>query len=157
MSAAILPLYGSSDMANEFLTVKQAQYLLQKWKSEADAEFVAKDGDTMTGKLILGGGVAITTAPKDTAPDYFLTLHESFANGGTVGWISKADMKSGIGFDGTITERNGSATNVTTATDTTLCNSGSLSAGTYILQCMAQFAASSSGRRVIFLATSTSG
>ena len=119
--------------------------------SEADAVFVEDSG-----KLVSNKGFAIKSAPKDTSPDYFLTLHESFANGGTVGWIAKADMSSAIGM-GTAAEHNGSSTSVPNATDTTLCNSGSLSAGTYLLQCVAQFAASSSGRRVLFLTTSSTG
>lgn len=40
-------------MANEYLTVKQAQYLLDKWKQEAIDDYVAKSGDTMTGNLAI--------------------------------------------------------------------------------------------------------
>lgn len=143
-------------MANEYLTVKQAQYQYEKLKQESGGDYVAKSGDTMTGKLILSGGLAITSAPRDTAPSFLLTLHEPFADGGTVGWVAKADVPSSIGM-GTVSTHNGSSTNVSTATDTTLCNSGSLSAGTYILKAVVQFAASSSGRRVIFLTTSSTG
>ena len=143
-------------MANEYLTVRQAQYLLEKLKQEAGGEYVEKAGDTMTGKLILEGGLAVKSAPKDTAPGWLLTLHESFANGGTVGWVAASDVPAALGM-GTAAEHNGSATSVPNASDTTLCNSGSLTAGTYILQCMAQFAANSSGRRVLFLTTSSTG
>lgn len=65
-------------------------------------------------------------------------------------WVNALGM-------GTVQVKNGNSTNVATATDTTLCNSGSLSAGTYIIKARVQFAASSSGRRVIFLSTSSTG
>lgn len=43
------------------------------------------------------------------------------------------------------------------ATDTTLCNSGSLTAGTYLLIGTASFASSTAGRRALFLSTSSTG
>lgn len=43
------------------------------------------------------------------------------------------------------------------ATDTTLCNSGSLAAGTYVLIGTASFASSATGRRALFLSTSSTG
>ena len=60
-------------------------------------------------------------------------------------------------INNTVKEVTPSAVNVSSATDTTLCNSGSLSAGTYIIMFRASFASNSSGRRAIFLATSNSG
>ena len=140
-------------MANQYLTVQQAQYLLEKWKSET----VQKSGDTMTGKLILDAGLALGTAPKDTAPNFFLTLHESFADGGTVGWIAKTDMLSALGIGNSATDKNGSATNVSNNTDTTIGNTGALSAGTYILHAKCQFPTNTTGYRMLYLATSSTG
>lgn len=114
-------------MANEFLTVKQAQFLLEKWKDT----YVAQNGGVLTDATITNGTLSLDSS-------------------------SRGNWQSALGM-GTAAEHNGSSTSVPTATDTTLCNSGSLAAGTYLLQCMAQFAASSSGRRVLFLATSSTG
>jgi hypothetical protein len=53
---------------------------------------------------------------------------------------------------------NGSATSVPTAKDTTLCNTGSLEAGYhYVILAEASFPSNSTGRRVIFLASSNTG
>lgn len=65
--------------------------------------------------------------------------------------------RDALGINNTVKEVTPSAVNVSSATDTTLCNSGSLSAGTYIIMFRASFASNSSGRRAIFLATSNSG
>lgn len=142
-------------MANEFLTVKQAQYLLEKWKADA----VQKSGDTMSGKLILDGGLAIKAGSGQTSPPFFLCLNESFANGGNVGYVTKENMAAAIGASLTINTVNGSDVSVPTATDTTLCNTGSLAGGHfYVILASCQFKTSSTtGRRALFLATSNTG
>ena len=142
-------------MVDEHLTTRQAQYLLQKWKDEAAQTYVAKAGDTMSGKLILGAGLAITSGARETSPSFLLSM-DSFADGGTVKYVRTSDMASAIGI-GEVSVHNGNSTNVSTAKDTTLCNSGALSSGTYILKARAQFAANTSGRRTIFLSTSSTG
>lgn len=146
-------------MANEFLTVRQAQYLLEKWKSEADDTYVAKAGDTMTGELVLGGGLGITSASASTAPPYFLCLTNAPSSGGDVGYVTKANMLSAIGGVscglGSVTPANVSCAN---ATDTTLCNTGALTAGLYILQGIGYFTTTSTtGRRALFFATTNTG
>ena len=65
--------------------------------------------------------------------------------------------RDALGINNAVKEVTPSAVNVSSATDTTLCNSGSLSAGTYIIMFRASFASNNSGRRAIFLATSNSG
>lgn len=140
-------------MANEFLTVKQAQYLLEKWKADA----VQKSGDTMTGRLILSGGLSVTNAIHNTDPPYYLGLNEAFTDGGRVSWSSRSDVRAAFGIDDEAHWSNGSSHSVASGTDHTICNTGSLSAGTYLIIPNAQFAANSSGRRVLFLATSNSG
>lgn len=65
--------------------------------------------------------------------------------------------RDALGINNTVKEVTPSSVSVSSATDTTLCNSGSLSAGTYIIMFRASFASNSSGRRAIFLATSNSG
>lgn len=80
------------------------------------------------------------------------------SSGERVVTVSDANAWRGaLGINYTVDEVSPSAVNVNTATDTTLCNSGSLSAGTYIIMFRASFASNSSGRRAIYLATSTSG
>jgi hypothetical protein len=64
---------------------------------------------------------------------------------------------SALGLNDTTHAVNGSATSVQTAKDTTLCNTGSLPAGQYIIVAEASFAANTSGRRVIFLTNSSTG
>lgn len=118
-------------MANEYLTVKQAQYLLEKWKTEAESKFVAQNGGVLTDPSITNGTLSLNTTARNN-------------------WLSALGM-------GTAAEHNGSSTSVPNNKDTTLCNSGSLAAGTYLLQCMAQFGESSSGRRILFLTTSSTG
>lgn len=142
-------------MANEYLTVKQAQYLLEKWKADA----VQKSGDTMSGKLILDGGLAIKAGSGQTSPPFFLCLNESFANGGNVGYVTKENMAAAIGASLTINTVNGSAITAPTATDTTICNTGSLAGGHYyVILASCNFRASNTtGRRSFFLATSNTG
>lgn len=65
--------------------------------------------------------------------------------------------RDALGINNAVKEVTPSAVNVSSATDTTLCNSGSLSAGTYIIMFRASFASNNSGRRAIFLATSNGG
>ena len=65
--------------------------------TEADNRYVNVSGDTMTGALTLTNGLKITGgASQLTSPPYFLTLNQSFADGGAVGWISSANVPSAI-------------------------------------------------------------
>ena len=146
-------------MANEYLTVKQAQYLLEKLKQEVGGDYVEKSGDTMTGKLILDGGLAIKSGSGQTSPPFFLCLNESFTNGGNVGYVTRENMAAAIGASLTINTVNGGSVSSPTATDTTLCNTGSLAAGHYYLiiaSCHFR-AVNTTGRRAFFLATSNTG
>lgn len=71
---------------------------------------------------------------------------------------SPSAWRSALGVENTVTEVNPSAVSVATATNTTLCNSGSLSAGTYIITFTAEFAGNTNGTtRMIFLSTSSTG
>lgn len=67
--------------------------------------------------------------------------------------------RTGLGVEMSIRTVNGSSVSIPTATDTTLCNTGSLAAGHYYLiiaSCNFQ-AANTTGRRAFFLATSNTG
>ena len=64
---------------------------------------------------------------------------------------------SALGLNNSASSKDGSATSVANNTDVTLCNSGSLSAGTYILKGRAQFATNATGYRQLFFATSSTG
>lgn len=127
--------------------------------NQSNAFMVDGSGNTdVKGKITTHGGIAFPNsgaASYLSSPDYFVSM-DAFADGGALHYTRAQDVAASIGM-GTAVEHNGSSTSVPTATDTTLCNSGSLSAGTYLLQCIAQFAASSSGRRVLFLTTSSKG
>lgn len=145
-------------MANQYLTVQQAQYLLEKWKAEAASEYVAKAGDTMTGKLNLDAGMAIKypAGSGQTNPPYYVCLKDQDETGAwNFGFVTRANMLSAIGgigaFFGSVTP---SSVNVTSATDTTLCNTGSLSSGLYVVLGTGNFASNASGRRHLFLSSS---
>ena len=62
-------------------------------KSESDSRYVNVTGDTVTGKLTLSGGLSMTTSAHVEDPPYYLTLTQSFANGGAVGYVTKAELK----------------------------------------------------------------
>lgn len=112
----------------------------------------------LTGKFTPRGGISFPNsgaASQLASPDYFITM-DSFGDGGALHYTRTSSIPDAIGL-GEVSVHNGSATNVSTATDTTLCNSGSLSAGTYIIKAVVQFAANTSGRRVIFLTKSSTG
>lgn len=64
---------------------------------------------------------------------------------------------SALGLKNAISNTDGSAVNVATSSDTTLCNTGSMAAGTWLIICAGAFAANATGRRVLYLASSTSG
>ena len=57
---------------------------------------VNKAGDTITGKLTLSGGLSMTTSAHVANPPYYLTLTQSFGDGGAVGYVSKAEMKKNM-------------------------------------------------------------
>lgn len=57
---------------------------------------VNKAGDTITGKLTLSGGLSMTTSAHVENPPYYLTLTQSFGDGGAVGYVSKAEMKKNM-------------------------------------------------------------
>lgn len=118
---------------NENLTVRQAQYLLSKWKAEADATYTAQNGGILTNGVITGGTLTLSTE------------------------ADKSAWRTALGIENSVTARDGSSTNVGNNTDATLCNSGSLTAGTYILKGRAQFATNATGYRQLFFATSTTG
>lgn len=64
--------------------------------TDLDNNKVNRSGDTMTGKLIVNGLAFSGGAAGQTSPPYFLCLNQSFANGGNVGYVSKANMLSAI-------------------------------------------------------------
>ena len=120
-------------MANEYLTVQQAQYLLSKWKTEADSTYAPKASPSFTGAISATGTLSLGDASTVTS------------------WLSA------LGLNNSASSKDGSATTCSNNTDTTLCNTGSLAAGTYILKATAQFATNATGYRMLFFATSTSG
>ena len=66
------------------------------WRTAIGA--VNKAGDTITGKLIANGGLAIKSGSGQTAPPFFLCLNEAFANGGNVGYVMTSNMPRAIGM-----------------------------------------------------------
>lgn len=120
-------------MANQYLTVQQAQYLLSKWKTEADSTYAPKASPSFTGAISATGTLSLGNATTVSS------------------WLSA------LGLNNSASSKDGSATTCSNNTDTTLCNTGSLSAGTYILKGRAQFATNATGYRQLFFATSTSG
>ena len=125
------------------------------WREGLGAVNIA--GDTMTGKLILNSGLSIKSGAGSTNPPYFLCLLNSYANGGDVGYVASGNMAAAIGLSADRIYKNIGTTSVATATDTTIGNTGSLSAGVYVVMYRAAFATNTTGRRVVFLASSTSG
>lgn len=80
-------------------------------KTESDDRYVNVAGDTMTGKLTLNAGLAIKSGSGQTSPPFFLCLNESYADGGNVGYVTKANMVSAIGA--AAASHNHSASNIT--------------------------------------------
>lgn len=120
-------------MANEFLTVQQAQYLLSKWKTEADSTYAPKASPSFTGAISATGTLSLGNATTVSS------------------WLSA------LGIGNSATDKNGSSTNVSNNTDTTIANTGTLSAGTYIIHAKCQFATNTTGYRMLYLATSSTG
>lgn len=121
-------------MANEYLTVKQAQYLLEKWASE----YVPNQN-----------GILLNP-----------TLNGSISIGGTPTFDSSATRNawvSGLGMGNSPVNHTSGTVSIPNQTDTTVANTGALSAGTYLLQVFGQFGQNSTGRRVVFIATSANG
>lgn len=108
-------------MANQYLTVQQAQYLLQKLKDELtvtiDAALDNTSENPVQNKVITNALTAIQNDPVD------VTGSESAASG----------------------------------TATTICLTAQYGAGVYLVSAYASFPASSSGRRHMHLATTTTG
>lgn len=126
------------------------------WTFDADGNFITPS----TGKIIATNGLDIRGgAGAQTSPPYFLCLSNSFASDGNVGYVNKANMLSAIGAAPvpTISYKNFSALSIANGTDTTLGNTGSLAVGTYLLVATGSFAKNTSGRRCMFLTTTTSG
>lgn len=122
--------------------------------NRSNAMFVGTDGKVSANK---GIAIKYPAGSGQTSPPYFVCLKDQDSEGAwNFGFVTRANMPAAIGM-GKVSVNNGSTVNVTNGADTTLCNSGSLSAGTYILKAIVQFAASASGRRVIFLSTSNTG
>lgn len=122
--------------------------------NRSNAMFVGTDGKVSANK---GIAIKYPSGSGQTSPPYFVCLKDQDSEGAwNFGFVTRANMPAAIGM-GTVSVHNGSTVNVTNGADTTLCNSGSLSAGTYILKACVQFAASASGRRVIFLSKSNTG
>lgn len=121
-------------MANENLTVRQAQYILERMK----AEYLAKSGGTLTNGIVTGSLTASTS-----------TL--SFGDDASrVSWLSAL----GMGNDPVeVTD----TVSVATATDTTICLTAQYDAGVYIVSAYASFAANSSGRRHMHISTTNTG
>lgn len=74
----------------------------------------------------------------------------SFAGDGKTAWLN------GLGLNNTVSVNNISSKNVATETNVTMGNTGSLAAGTYIIIYRVSFAANTTGRRCMYLTTSTS-
>lgn len=82
-------------------------------KTQSDDRYVNVTGDSMTGALTLTNGLNITGGSSQlTNPPYFLTLNQSFSDGGAVGWISSANVPAAIGVY-TKTEADNRYVNVT--------------------------------------------
>lgn len=120
-------------MANQDLTVRQAQYLINKWKAEAAATYTAQNGGILTNGVITGGTLTLSTA------------------------ADKSAWRTALGIENSATDKNGSSTNVSNNTDTTIANTGTLSAGTYIIHAKCQFATNTTGYRMLYLAASNTG
>lgn len=150
-SGTVASGFASHASGQNTIATKNAQTVIGRYNIEdvspgdpyGEFAFIVGDGQDENSRsnafdVSWGGGLGVYGPPAFANS----TVRES--------WVNSLGM-------GTVTERNGTSTSVPNASDTTLCNSSGLSAGTYILQCMAQFGASSSGRRVLFLATSSTG
>lgn len=121
-------------MANDFLTVQQAQYLLWKWKAEADAKYAAQSDGILTNPSITNGTLTFS----------------SDANRNS--WLSS------LGLNTAPSDHDSGNVSSTSGTDATLCNTGSLAAGhAYLMVCAVGFSASASGRRTAYLTTSSTG
>lgn len=66
----------------------------QDHRHPSDTSRLAKAGDTATGKMIFTGGVDIRSATHTTDPPFILTLANTFADGGNVGWINAAELRA---------------------------------------------------------------
>lgn len=123
-------------MANQYLTVQQAQYLLEKWASE----YVPNQNGillnpTLNGSISIGG---TPTFGSSAVSDSW----RSALNATTVSY-------------GSVTPANVSVAN---NSDATLCNTGSLSTGHYILLGIAYFTTTSTtGRRGLYFSSSNTG
>lgn len=121
-------------MANQYLTVQQAQYLLEKWKAEAAQTYVAQSGGHITGNLSIENSV--------------LTIDSTSA----ASWLSNL---GGVPTESSVTP---GAVSVPNSSDTTIGNTGSLTRGHhYLILGTASFPNNSNGIRALFLATSSTG
>lgn len=90
-----------------------------------------------------------TAASSLSNPDYFITM-DSFSDGGRLHYTRTVDL-----FPSVSVKQTSGDVNVSSGTDTTLCNTGSLAVGTYLFTIKANFAANGSGRRVAYIAKSS--
>lgn len=74
------------------------QILSQRLATSGDVDGkLSKAGDTATGKITFNQGIAIKAGSEISSPPFFLTLNETFANGGNVGWKPTDSMADTIG------------------------------------------------------------
>ena len=121
-------------MANEYLTVQQAQYLLSKWASE----YVPNQN-------------GILVSP---------TLNRSISIGGTPTFDSNATRDSwvsALSIIGSVANSNADNISVASSTNVTLCNTGSLAPAIYLFFVDVNFPSNNTGRRGVFLSWSDTG
>ena len=121
-------------MPNEYLTVRQAQYLLEKWASE----YVPNQNGILANP----------------------TLNGSISIGGTPTFGSSATRNtwvSALGLKGSVTNSNADGISVANSTNVTLCNTGSLVPAVYLFFVDVNFPSSTTGRRGVYLSWSNTG
>lgn len=105
-------------------------------RSELVARRKNAGGSTLTNVLYLG---------INSAGNRYVTVTDSSV------W------RDALGINYTQVSKTASSVNVTNGTDTNICNTGSLSAGTYVFFYRVSFGSNSTGRRAMFLSTDSSG
>ena len=67
--------------------------------SDVDAK-LSKAGDTATGKITFNDGIAIKAGDRSNRPPFFISLLQSYADGGAIGYTNQSDMQYAIGVTG---------------------------------------------------------
>lgn len=67
--------------------------------SDVDAK-LSKAGDTATGKITFNQGIAIKSGAGSNRPPFFISLLQSFADGGAIGYTNQSDMQYAVGVTG---------------------------------------------------------